>query len=477
MATAISLRDGVRNSYTITKDVSTWNVDDVADWARAIPDVIEDDITVLRNQRVNGPALVALSYDKLVIEPFKLTGGIALLIETQAKRLTDPQQTIEDTRIFALEAQMLAVLKIVRELQVKDCESISRISTNTGNAILRDFHMEVPKKIVATIPKGEEEAFVWVKGPTKVDQHPKCLDFIKEKILLMEKEEPGNKSTVKKTNKKAKQERMAFKNDDGRWIVTNKNNMTVYAEEHKIKGVIGDIREEVMPIRNVFELKPTSKVRKPDSTRQAALALVLALYYNEQAKLVASTTTSTTTTTTTTTASKASRNNPTVFLTDLATSCWEFKFNCKTHTILRGEISSWEQLTNRIQRDKDEGGVGEESEEEGKGDEEGEGDEEDEGGEEGGDDSDDSGGGSDYNTYGDEGGGTGSGDSRSSSGSHRGSRQKRAANEATPQASKIRRRPLFAKELDLEHVIEQTLSLPLGEQKLYLYTVCLAYMN
>jgi hypothetical protein len=68
--------------------VSTWTINDVADWARAIPDVLEEDITVLKNQRVNGSALVVLSYDKLVLEPFKLTGGVALQIETRAKQLT-----------------------------------------------------------------------------------------------------------------------------------------------------------------------------------------------------------------------------------------------------------------------------------------------------------------------------------------------------------------------------------------------------
>jgi hypothetical protein len=51
----------------------------------------------------------------------------------------------------------------------------------------------------------------------------------------MEKEEPkkivnkGKKKATKKATKKALQEQQTiFKNDDGRWIVTNKNNNVCY---------------------------------------------------------------------------------------------------------------------------------------------------------------------------------------------------------------------------------------------------------
>lgn len=90
----------------------------------------------------------------------------------------------------------------------------------------------------------------------------------------------------------------------------------------------------------------------------------------------------------------------------------------------------------------------------------------------GGDDNDESGG--DYYAR----RGNNKGDDRSGSGGHRGGGSKRAAGEVIPLASKAHKQsPLFARELDLESVIEQTLSLPQEEQKSYLYSVCLSYMN
>jgi hypothetical protein len=44
------------------KDVVKWSIENVANWAREIPDVIEADVTVLKNQRVNGRALLGLTY-------------------------------------------------------------------------------------------------------------------------------------------------------------------------------------------------------------------------------------------------------------------------------------------------------------------------------------------------------------------------------------------------------------------------------
>jgi hypothetical protein len=44
-------------------DISKWTTEDVVAWAREkIPDLMDDDVAVLKSQRVSGPALIGLTY-------------------------------------------------------------------------------------------------------------------------------------------------------------------------------------------------------------------------------------------------------------------------------------------------------------------------------------------------------------------------------------------------------------------------------
>jgi hypothetical protein len=71
-------------------DVSKWTIEDVVAWAREKIPGKETLAEVLERQEVNGTALLQLTYDKLVREPFKLTGGVAQQLETLAKQLSPP---------------------------------------------------------------------------------------------------------------------------------------------------------------------------------------------------------------------------------------------------------------------------------------------------------------------------------------------------------------------------------------------------
>lgn len=153
-------------------------------------------------------------------------------------------------------------------------------------------------------------------------------------------------------------------------------------------------------------------------------------------------------------------NTPIVVLTDLATSCWVLSFDAKSKTITKTPITTWQQLTQTFQDPsmlsgtnsgggRGVGGRGGR----GRG----------------------RGGGGRGEGRGGEGRGRGGGGGSSEGGSQKPKRQR--DNKAPTNAEKVSRRPMFARELDLESVIEQALSLPVEEQKEYIYSVCLAYMT
>jgi len=337
----------------------------------------------------------------------------------------DGLSSSDGTALEKLVKTVDTLAKEVRALKAKDYDSISQIGTERSTTILTQFGLIGSKKIETTLNAMEDE-FEW-DTRTEVQQHPDCLKFIEEKIL---NEKEKSKSTSAR-----------------RWIIVNRNN-TEFDSTHSIKGVVGDIREDVTPFRIVFEIKPPHKILSPDSERQAALTLVLALYSNKHDKL-ANTTTSTMTTSTTeelkeenAVVTDTPSDTPIIVLTDLKTSCWIFCFN-DTATITKTPIESWQQLAQMLK------------------------------------------GGGDKDKSKDDKSGKNIGGGRGGSGSKRGndkdketeldnsSKRRKQSNSDNTQQSK---RALFVTEFDLDTVIEQTLSLPMEDQKEYIYSVCLSYM-
>ena len=74
-------------SYFLEDDVKKWTVENVGKWAKIQRGIEEEDLLILRKQRVNGSALLLLTKDDLLHHPYNIPGGPAAILAEAIQKL------------------------------------------------------------------------------------------------------------------------------------------------------------------------------------------------------------------------------------------------------------------------------------------------------------------------------------------------------------------------------------------------------